>query len=524
MKPQRRQDHQLSDPRLLACVVFAALLLMMILKLSAIAGVITKDDAMEFLNSDAVPARAHTTEAFSAIPTPTWHAGECFNTLLHSKKLVGDCRQGDQSGAPVYLPYCKAILNRSQSVAQAHGDESLVSPVCGQFGTGTFSPAIQVLSQEHWNPLKDHMKAKEGCFDDLLFRTAINRSQQAHLRFTDLDRKPSGVAESKLLRVSSCTTPTSDGEGDRGTFSYFTPTELVTILHRASIGKNGRGILFTGDSMMRQLMLRIVFFIRRERHFSEHYFHQDGLYILRERGDALTVLDGAGKAATASLLHQFYPGYLTEGNSNIRKDQDHPDGDVLLALMFQWETKPSVFRSDFRRMSSIPLHIAAFMYWWQNKDPLTDIEQYMRAVEQHVQSEEPTFAAAKQTKDYIFVTTPWTSPKLFGGVEPQVRIARNEKISKWVNDRRGAAEELTNSANGVAPITPTTRWSLLDFSSIAEVEHMPKTKDGIHYMCIWTPKYHEVVTHQKYNYNGCRDPMGLAVVQWLAHIVVTGQH
>jgi hypothetical protein len=114
------------------------------------------------------------------------------------------------------------------------------------------------------------------------------------------------------------------------------------------------------------------------------------------------------------------------------------------------------------------------------------------------------------------VTTPWTAPKIFGGVEPHTRIARNEKTARWINDRRAAAEEVGGGAS------LSTRWSLLDFSSIAEVEHMPKTKDGIHYMCIWTPKYHEAVTHQKFNYNGCRDPMSLAVVQWLAHIVVTG--
>jgi hypothetical protein len=64
---------------------------------------------------------------------------------------------------------------------------------------------------------------------------------------------------------------------------------------------------------------------------------------------------------------------------------------------------------------------------------------------------------------------------------------------------------------------------LLDYSNMAEVHHFPKTKDGIHYMCIWTPKYPDVVKMQKYNANNCEDPMGLAVVQWLANLIVVHQ-
>lgn len=513
MKPPRRPDGaQLSTAKMIACICIAALMLLLILKLSAVAGVITQDDlALMSLadpaNGDSDQRRSnvfHTTRPAYAMPTPIWRKGECFNALLHSKKLVADCRQGDQSGSQVFLPYCKRILNRSQHLAEARGDESKVSRVCGQFGTGSFNPPMRLVPLDAWDPLDDHLVAKEGCLDETLFRNPINRSELARFRFTDSDHKPVGVTESKLLRVGSCS---------HAGFTYFTPEELVTVLHRASIGRNGRGILFTGDSMVRQLMLRIVYFIRRERYFSEHYFHQDGLYILREGGDALTVLDDRGKSATENSLQRFYPGYL-QGGASIPEAEDDPSnlGRVLLAMMFQWETKPSNYRSDFKRVPDTPLHIAAFMYWWQNKDPITDLDAYMRAVEEHVGNGEAPFAASRTYKDYVFVTTPWTAPKLFGGVEPATRLSRNAKVATWIAERRAASEASSSH----------TRWSLLDFSAIAEVEHLPKTKDGIHYMCIWTPKYHEVVTHQKYNYNGCRDPMGLAVVQWLAHTVAFG--
>jgi hypothetical protein len=318
------------------------------------------------------------------------------------------------------------------------------------------------------------------------------------------------VGEAKLLTTSSnlC----------EGGLSYFSPEELLGVLHHSSIGRNGHGILFTGDSMTRQLMLRVVSYLRREAHFSEHYFHEDGLYVMYENEDALMVLDAEGKADMYDELREYFPGYLAAADEIVlsakrnTKEKTHvlKRGRLLLAMMFQWETKPSVYRKEFLRMQQIPLHIAAFMYWWQNKDPVSDIDDYMKAVESKLADEAPAFQKMALHKEYIFLTTPWTDPGLFGGVEARRRIERNAKVSSWI-----ASKQSVDSSSG-------TRWGLLDYSSIAEAEHLPKTKDGIHYMCIWTPKYPLPVKMQKYNYQNCTDPMGLAVLQWLAHSLASG--
>jgi hypothetical protein len=162
-------------------------------------------------------------------------------------------------------------------------------------------------------------------------------------------------------------------------------------------------------------------------------------------------------------------------------------------VLFLWDAKPSAFRREFLTVRP-RLHVAAFMYWWQNKDKLSDIDGFVDAVDGHM----ARHAGAR----LVFLTTPWTAAKTFGGVEDRNRLPRNARVAKWVAGSAAA-----------------DRMHLLDFAAIADAKQFSKTLDGIHYMCIWTPKVPEAVTAQKENGRGCTDPMNYAVAQWLVNLV-----
>ena len=268
----------------------------------------------------------------------------------------------------------------------------------------------------------------------------------------------------------------------------------------------GKGVLFSGDSMMRQLFLGVIALLRGEETFiADHYFHVDAVYVIATSGhDLLAPI--AGNKVSKALAARRVGDVVTVGNAIAGHFAGYsgfasatgtpPSKDVLLAMMFNWETKPSVHRKEFVAMQP-NLHVAAFMYWWQNKDPLSDLDSYLATLEAY------DAASGNVPSRFVWVTTPWTSPKLFGGVEQSVRVERNDRMLKWITNRPPRAEG--------------RRHGVLDFAAIADSKHMVKTRDGIHYGCILTPKWPDQVTGMKDNGLGCRDPMNRAVVAYFLH-------
>jgi hypothetical protein len=312
-----------------------------------------------------------------------------------------------------------------------------------------------------------------------------------------------GPDEAEVLRVAggACVLPSAS------------PLQALAVLQHAAAG---RGVLFSGDSMMRQVFLRLISTIRGQSELlADHYFHFDAVYVVTADGhDALVAIPGnkvspqlakrtigGGTVTLGDVMRTYFAGY--SGNKGLAAPAESDDGNVasssvVVAAMFTWETKPSVHRKEFAAIAP-RLHVASFMYWWQNKDPLSDLDRYTAAVEAHYG------AADSRAKGgmYVWLTTPWTAPKLFGGVEQPTRRARNDKAKSWVASF--PADEV--------------RASVLDFEAIADAKTMPKTRDGIHYMCIWTPKLPDVVTGMKDNGQGCRDPMNAAVVSVLLALI-----
>ena len=407
----------------------------------------------------------HHEEEKGGLP-PTFTPTECMKGVtLTDPKLKKKCQDGK-----VAAHYC-AFISGEATVASGEGLEK-----CGQFSAGTFSPEWR---ESGWRPKQE---------------------EDSSCKIADLSKvlqpKTDFIFDNNNIGKVTCHT---------GKSRYFSRPEAVSLLRHLTVlstkGKvdGGRGgILFSGDSMMRQLFLRVISYIRGEDVVSEHYFHYDGLYVLRKGSDALIPLaDTATKETHSTILNTFYPGYLKSGGRQLTQSEKD---DVVVCFLFQWDTKPSAFRKDFLSMPSVPVHVAAFMYWWSKKEPLSTVDPYLKEMDRFLAT------PAQRHKKYVYVTTPWTAPKTFGGVENPVRVPRNDRLASWV-------------LGGSPPLNGGAQKLLLDYAGVADSKTFTKTVDGIHYMCIWTPKYPEVVNNQKENGRQCSDPMNLAVIQYLFNLL-----
>ena len=410
--------------------------------------------------SDPLPSTVGDTTGVS------WKGKLCMaGTNINTDKVRGNCAKG-----AVAKPFCDAL---SAAVA---GEE-----VCGQYAEGKFAPASQFTTETLTSTYADLMAASG------VSNVSCIRGGMFHFDGS--------------LQLSH--SQGRDGGCEGGShFTYLSPAQVIALLHRLTVRTpTRRGILFSGDSMVRQLFLGVVSLARGTTVVSEHYFHQDGLYLLHMDGrDEIVVLTPNNKQKYASVLAHFFQGYQSGGGSGSSR------GTVRIAMMFMWDIKPSTYRKEAVTTMApyLSTHIASFMYWWNNKGRLEEIEPYLSVVRSNLLTK-PDSTIDNSGLLYRFVNTPPTAPKTFGGVDDAVRMPRNKRVSEWT----GELESALLTQDRPVPV-------VVDYAAIAEgTKAISKTKDGIHYSCIWTPKYPEQVSGQKDNGRGCTDPMNTAVAQWL---------
>ena len=528
---------------------------------------------------DGAALVARSGEGVNGEALPPWTGTQCIGGgLLTDKKLLSNCRKGR-----VERQWCDRI-------AAAH---SSAEPLCGQYAAGVFG--VGTSSSGNANSATNNKSVVSALSPNAL--EAVRRSlvegiaaQKVTAHQCNTPRTFGGVVERGTVAFSEVA-PSSDSlsnsnRHDKGpstangqrivlasrlcpSFSYIplgAPVASVLHYHAAVAGRPfcRRGILFTGDSMMRQLMLHLISAVRdggggmrRSSSASaspslsddrgspmDHYFHTDALYVVRRGGsDALIVLDSAASKTepfAARTLRRWFPGYLDEpiaSEDSFGDDGVGEDDDVLFAILYLWDIMPSTHRKEPFRMPRLALHIGAFMYWWNNKGQLAELEPYLAAMTSHL--------AANPQQAFIHVTAPATKEGTFGGVLDSIRIPRNRRMALFVDEedharhqqqqqqQKNAGGEGHGAAAEAAHLGRRQRW-LLDFSGIADANNVApsdgggasssplisKTADGIHYGCIWLPKYPETVKGMKDNGMGCKDPMNAAVSQWLLALLL----
>ena len=389
---------------------------------------------------------------------PWWTGSLCMKgSLLTDRRLRSKCERGEIADV-----FCRNIR---------------AGELCGQYAEGTFREGRQWQSGQ---PRSFHPPLCDWP------------------HFQALSRSVSTVA----LLISD------QGEPRRrdAACSYWPnldPQQLLRALRRNDAGPPST-ILWTGDSMIRQLFLRAIAMLRGDANPADHYFHTDAMYVLWPTRDALMPIETSAlrsNRSLAAMVSRYFPGFApSQGQAVSEVTEDAP----LLVMLFLWDPKPAEYRREPFAMHRVTTQISAFMYWWQMKSPITDIDPYLTRLPSLLDARSKATAGSSL---YFFVTTPWTAPKTFGGVDDAVRIPRNQHVL----DRLA---QLGRRDVGI-----------IDFSSLADAagrNRFPKTRDGIHYMCIWTPKFPEPINHQKVTANNCTDPMNAAVVRWLA-TAVAGQ-
>eukprot|EP00759_Apiculatamorpha_spiralis_P057632 PhF_6_TR8729/c0_g1_i2/m.13721 len=397
---------------------------------------------------------------------------------------------------PPPLPGTTTTTTTSGDISQPkpHNKKTSVTSIPSTHPTATTGNTVNPPDEEeqgkniHWSPAK----CMKGTFivDPRLAKVCSNPGLEYVCDGKDkCGQWASGTFSQKISTKAVGKVADDAGECDLATLDTVVTSDVVSfredtneIVHNScklrsmrsgvvdilNAVKNRKRIVFTGDSMMRQLYLRIISLIRKEPTHAEHYFHQDSVYVLTESGDELIVFTDKGK-----------------------RSQSFPD--ALLVMYFLWDPKPSVYRKEAFTEFNPDIIIAAFMYWWQPKDKTTDVDQYLHALQTYLTSSKSSSGNSVQ---YFFVTTPWTADGTFGGVPTPIRNERNQHIIKELRS--------WNAPN----------VHVVDYSGIADLKKMPKTADNIHYMCIWTPKWPQNVNGMKYNSNQCKDYMNLAVATW----------
>ena len=317
-----------------------------------------------------------------------------------------------------------------------------------------------------------------------------------------------------------------------------------------------KGIIFTGDSITRNIFNAIVAHIRNERVTSEHYYHRDALYVLHPSTDSVTMLNSEGKKEKCGILKSFFPGYELSRNvfkkcswkTNLNSRKEWP----LFAILFVWDVTPGSYRVDTVRMSNIALQIGGYAYWWyatknmslkggsigiKGADIDVPVDPYLDAVSR-------TMEQTDTARRFVWMTTPLVSFEhtllpMFGPLGE-----RNLKMARWVKnatpfatplsymsplDLRNVTEdpfdpdiEARNSQEVYTFINKEKRRYLFDLAGMADISRMAgvRPRDGLHYPCSWAPRKPAAITRLRSNKHHCRDPLNANAVQWLLHLLL----
>lgn len=260
-------------------------------------------------------------------------------------------------------------------------------------------------------------------------------------------------------------------------FQYLDPVELLAVLRKLSAG---RRIIICGDSMMRNLFMRLVALLRGQRLVVEHYFGNDAQYTVFPEGDLLQV---TAQGSFNSSVH-FKPGR-----------------DAILNVYYFRDTDQTMWRPE-PLSEAAPLVIYSFMYWWHGQNAGTVLQPFLQRWERRIrESPETTF---------VFLTAPI----------PTVANYSDQKLcDKEQCELRNTVTKHFFRAPGIANIAH--RFNLVDFDGIATVGPWIPKKDALHYQCSFDPFFPNPISDRpRGDGKGCLDPMNHALLQWIVHLWV----
>eukprot|EP00754_Rhynchopus_humris_P029902 Rhum_TRINITY_DN15244_c2_g1::Rhum_TRINITY_DN15244_c2_g1_i1::g.143564::m.143564 len=238
----------------------------------------------------------------------------------------------------------------------------------------------------------------------------------------------------------------------------------------------GERIVVSGDSMMRQMYLRLIQTIRNDRpekedefEYSEHYYHQNSYYAASTTKDVFLIQKDMPANSTIDL---YFPN----------------KADIHFELIFVWDPVPETYsRTPFRLQPTTI--IAGFFYWWNS--PVHKIDPYLTVLDE--------FLVDNPGIQYFHMLTSWVKTvRADAVVSDSLRRERNLYLT----------ERLATFSNA----------HTLDYAAFADIRHFPKTSDRLHYGCIYRKEYPAVLTlsESMIMKTGCTDPINR---QWVVMLL-----
>ena len=307
----------------------------------------------------------------------------------------------------------------------------------------------------------------------------------------------------------------------RCNLSYFTPIEVLALLRNVSANGTSK-VLFSGDSMVRQLFLRFVSYLRGdESPVIEHAAWGDITYVVYATGDALQVRLRKFWEQKKSVRMKAPPPYLKK-----KKVYTEPvlqcNGDCLLQMEFYWDCYEESFNKRLFRQFDPGMHIHSFMYWFV-PNRWKGLSRFLQFVADHA-------AAVAQSGmgeyHHVYLNTPLLVPVSESVVTKNNAIVlRNRQLWRWAAATQARLLALQNDTGR----PPNQTISIVDFSGLYELakqdagsivaDVMPR-KDDKHFMCTLEPKYPLRITSSRGDAMGCIDRSNLAVAFHLLHLLL----
>eukprot|EP01061_Rhynchopus_euleeides_P034055 TRINITY_DN57739_c0_g1_i1.p1 TRINITY_DN57739_c0_g1~~TRINITY_DN57739_c0_g1_i1.p1 ORF type:complete len:577 (+),score=13.16 TRINITY_DN57739_c0_g1_i1:63-1793(+) len=244
----------------------------------------------------------------------------------------------------------------------------------------------------------------------------------------------------------------------------------------------GRHIVIVGDSMARQMYIRLIEVLRNDRpslepRFErvEHYFHKDAYYVANATGDSLTLL------------------------SNIENTYQPPIPTPVVEITYLWDPLPEKCRQAlFTRLNATDI-FALFTYWWKPAAPHSQIDGFVSAAGDFLARTD------KESLDRPLRTAP---PRVFILTIPMPALtprweqipARNNYIDQKVRSLRHP------------------RANVLDFGTFTSLKGFERQSDGTHFACILRPLAPAAIkfNESKVRASGCEDPVN---VNWAGVLI-----
>lgn len=442
-------------------------------------------------------------------PRLHWHPTVCSagaDLLWNGSALLEGCKPGGELLAELGQSYCEEAKKGIS--------------FCGQYSEGIFSPKIDP------EELPQIREALDGADDCITFSSSIKVDDSWSMSIDPVLAVPSSYPYT--LRHPGCPS-----------FHYFTHIQAMSIFNgiaNRSAARGGRAVLFSGDSLIRQLFLNVVALLRHEPVVTDFYSHTDYIYIAYPSRDVFNEVAALHMTEHCSIIVHWLPGLL---KGRKKRPVWCPPSTIteepLFVLLFLWDVTPAAPREEIF-LIPVSLHVGGYFLWWYgSSDPnAAQAPGGMAGAPVNISivpflTRMASLLAWQKQRKFVWLTT----PQIAEGHSLLLKLGslyeRNERMRRWVREGIGYDVPLTVT-------TPSTQAARADNQSIRTVQRLVvdfagivalgKAKgitgrsDGLHQTCGWLPSRPGPIKSLNPNGQHCRDPINAAVVQWLLHLMV----